>query len=192
MRIQREEDNVHADLGASGRAANGGRVLSAFRAWRTDDVYLRFLEAAEAFNRMPMPKGPKGFGAAMPAIMRTLEEDEVPLRDPTEWSFDRRRPPATGPMIRRAEEVLDWANTYLAGQSGMKRCLWHQVICAVSGSSFAAFCRKRGWARATVYRRIDQALQMVTDHLNADEVSIEEADLASLEQVRQISIPKRS
>ena len=162
-----------------------------FKVWGKDDVYLRFIEAAETFRRLPPVKLPKAFGNAMPDVVHDLADAnrQEPERDKGEWNWKPARIPPKADAITRAEQVLDWSVKYLAKQSGMRRCLWGQVMCAVHHRSFARYCRNRGWSRATAYRRIDQGLQFVADCLNNDHVPYTSADVDQLEQVRQISIP---
>lgn len=139
---------------------------------------------------------PKAYGNAMPDVVREFADavSAQESRNTKAWDFGRiKDPPPPSAAIRRAEEVLDWSNRWLVEQSGMRRCLWGQVICRVTkGANFSRFCRNRGWSRTTVYRRIDQALQLMAASLNAANIPLEPADVVFLERLGQISIPSKA
>jgi hypothetical protein len=161
--------------------------------WTTDAVYLRTLEMMETFKRMPAVPKPRQPGNSALTYARNLdllEDVYQPTDDEIKEQIGRQRIPPSAPMIRRAEEMLIWINQHLKGQPGPRRCLMAQAFCATSSLSLAKYCRKRGWSRATVYRRMAKALQQLTDSLNENGVQVEEADIDNLEQVRQVSIPR--
>ena len=145
--------------------------IAAAGPWGRDDVYLRFLEAAETFRRLPSVKFPRQFGNAMPQVVYNLED----IKDHEVDKRGKISPPNSA-MIRRAEETLQWSVQYLAG-SNTQRCLWGQVTCRVMGRSFAKLCRSHGWSRTTAYRRLDEALSLMTAALNRASARFEAADI---------------
>jgi hypothetical protein len=161
--------------------------------WTPDTVYLRVLEMMETFKRMPNVPKPRQPGNSALTYARNLEDLEdvyKPTAEEIKEQIGRQRIPPSAVMIRRAEETLLWVNEHLKDSPGPKRCLMAQAFCATGSMSLTKFCKKRGWSRATVYRRMSKALQQLTDSLNESGVRVEEADIDNLEQVRQVSIPR--
>ena len=75
-----------------------------FKVWGKDDVYLRFIEAAETFRRLPPVKLPKAFGNAMPDVVHDLADAnrQEPERDKGEWNWKPARIPPKADAITRA------------------------------------------------------------------------------------------
>lgn len=157
--------------------------------WTKEIVFHRYLEAADVLRRLPPVRFPKEFGNAWPDVLRDM--DDIRGHDPDErvreFAAVARRAPPPAAAITRQEEVMDWSNRYLAAWPGPRRVLWAASVCAVSNRSFSGLCRKRGWSRATAYRRIDKALIVVSDGLSKDNIVLRLADVDAVEQLRQIS-----
>lgn len=159
------------------------------------DILLgRWLEAADVLRRLPPVKLPKEFGNAMPEVVRDYADamGAESTRDKSEWAWTTRLEPASAAAITRMEEVTDWSITYLTDwprhrPCSPRECLWAYSICFVARRSFAGLCKKRGWARVTAYRRIDQALITVYDGIAMDRLIIKPAPVDYVEQLEQIS-----
>lgn len=158
-------------------------------------IYNRFLEAADVLLRLPPIRKPKEYGNGMPDVVRDYADamGAEESRDKSEWAWGRtRREPPPSAAISRMEEVTDWSVRYLMDWPAHRRCaprecLWSSAICAVSRRSFAGVCRSRGWARATAYNRIDQALIAVYEGLVSDNVEVIHSPVDYIGQLGQIT-----
>ena len=111
---------------------------------------------------------PRSYGSGLPEVIYSAEEiKEMEARD-------LKRPPSPR-QITLAEEALHWQGRYLADQpdlvaASMILKVW--LRCRVHGRKFDDECDKRGWARATAYRRRDKALAVISVGLDLDGVQL--------------------
>ena len=160
-------------------------------------IYGRWLEAADVLLRLPPVRYPKQFGNSMPEVQREWTRAELneyeQWRNKSDWSWGpMRKPPPSAAAITRMEEITEISLKYLMGwpfyrPCAPRDCLWASAICAVSGRSFAGVCRKRGWAKTTAFRRIDQAIIIVRDGLKSDNRELQASPVDYVERSEPLS-----
>ncbi len=117
-----------------------------------------------------MPHGRTGSALGYwPNYQRTFEDmagwGTQRLAEEREMRF-RRLPPSSA-AISRHDEVMRWTGDLIDHET-VRRIIWAWAWCQLTGSSFSARCRKRGWAKATAYRRLQVATERISGALGND------------------------
>jgi hypothetical protein len=138
--------------------------------WTPETVRARFVEACDTERRLP-----KGGGAGKTGFWPGYEHS---FEDMNGWGaarlaeerelFMRRLPPSAA-AVSRFEEVMRWSSS-LIDDDRKRRIVWAWAWCRMSGSSFAARCKRNGWVKMTAYRRLATSIDKISDNLNNDGV----------------------
>ena len=125
-------------------------------------VRARFVEACDTERRMPHGRAGSAMGY-WPSYEHTFEDmagwGTKRLAEERELRF-RRTPPSSG-AISRHDEVMRWTGELITDEN-VRRIVWAWAWCQMTGSSFSARCRKRGWVKATAYRRLQDAMERIS------------------------------
>ena len=149
--------------------------------WTTEDVFNRLIEAAETERCVPERGKPsKSRGGMWPQMaVEAIEalEDYDDSRDQIE-----RRVPSAG-AISRWEEVVEWYGLYVTPKQLNKKspsipeAIFSYMTCVVRPHlSLVRLCRKRAWSKMTTYRRINEAIELIVEGLNAGYAPVVLAD----------------
>jgi hypothetical protein len=130
--------------------------------WSVEIVRARFVEACDTERRMPRGRTGSAMGY-WPSYEHTFEDmagwGTQRLAEEREMRF-RRTPPSSG-AISRHDEVMRWTGELISDET-VRRIVWAWAWCQMTGSSFSARCRKRGWVKATAYRRLQTAMAQIS------------------------------
>ena len=141
--------------------------------WTPKLVGEELVEAVRWAYRAGGRVGPAGYGSGMPQMMmsqmdRLAEQwDIVADQEPV----PRRR--MLGPdEVSRAERVLLWQSTYLKDSPVVAEALAIWIFCKIKkGVRYGDALDRQGIARATAYRRRDNALAMIAKGLTRDGIA---------------------
>lgn len=139
--------------------------------WTSEIVADRMVEMFRILRAMPA--GSTGSGGAWPAWVQDMGVEIE--RDPRLWSWGRIRVRPTSDEIRKAEETAYWPIQFLGREPGARRCLYAWSLAIASKASIRAMCERRGWARATLFRKKDIACRLICDGLSARRVEVRSA-----------------
>lgn len=129
--------------------------------WTGAWVRGRMREAFEIERRMPRPRG--GSSSAWPQVLHEFS-DMVHWLDARArvWADWQRAKGAYAFEVSRMEETFGWL-AILLDHPGERRCL---VAWAQNTTSLSAMLRRRGWSRATFYRRVVDGSERIAAVLN--------------------------
>lgn len=134
-------------------------------AWSVEIVRARYVEAADTERRMPTARTGSAMGY-WPSYEYSFEDKagwgSKRLAEEREMRF-RRIPPSSA-AISRHEEVVRWTATLIDNERD-RRIVWAWAWCRLTGLSFSARCRKRGWVKATAYRRLQATMERISASL---------------------------
>ncbi len=154
--------------------------------WTHEMVAARLLEAADTCWRAPRARmGPAASAGYWPGFMHDFGDmvgwGAQGLKDHREsfWR-DQRRPNAAA--LSREEEMRDLTNRLIP--QGPRKILWGYAFSTISGRSFAAWCQKYGFARASAYRCLEREPERFASTLCKSGVFLRYPDM---ERVRQIA-----
>lgn len=129
-------------------------------------IKARFVEAA-ATERFLRTDGPGSGRSYWPVFAHDAEDikgwDDQAKIDNATWSIGR----ATRGEIARHTECMDWT-LRLIGHEMRRRIIWAWAFCRAYNRDFSKLCDRRGWIRATAYRRLDAAICEVDDHFRIE------------------------
>lgn len=138
--------------------------------WTPAQVGKALVWALRLARSVAGPTGPRGYGSGMPDVVYTADEiREMVAEDQVV------RVSVTAAKISRMEDVLHWQGRYLASNAeaqGASRVLKVWLRCRANRSGFGAECRRRGWAERTAYRRRDEALSIISQGLDRDQIPL--------------------
>jgi len=131
--------------------------------WTGDWVRDRLREAFEIERRLPRSTNSFPSGWPFPVIYEFADVvgwDDARARVWADWKRARGAYPYE---VSRMEEAFGWF-AILKDHAGERRCL---AAWAIANTSVRAIVARRGWSRATFYRRVLGGSKRIADVLNA-------------------------
>lgn len=140
--------------------------------WTDEWVRERLRQAFEVEARMPGDRRNGMGGWPLPVVHEFSEM--IGWDDARERVWDQwRRAKGVYPFeVSRMDEAFSWVTTILRGHEGEARCLMAWAFATARGRSVRRIVAKRGWSRATFYRRVVEASQRIATALNARGVQV--------------------
>lgn len=139
--------------------------------WTAPEVMSRFVEAADTERRTPS-KGMQQARTCWPAYRFDDEDrkgwtDDDKAEEQNRWAETKG---AKADAVSRYDECVEWGLTYIDA-TVTREIVWTWAFCqAISGRSFKKECKRKGWVRATAYRRLYRAFDLISFHLNNESV----------------------
>ncbi len=133
--------------------------------WTPEIVRARFVEACDTERRLP-PALRKQKVGLWPEYAHSFEDmngwGTERLAEERELRF--KGSPPTSAAITRHDEVMRW-NTEILLNARHRHIVWGWARCRMRGSSFAAYCRRRGMVKITAYRHLNAAVERIVQTL---------------------------
>jgi hypothetical protein len=147
--------------------------------WNVVHVMDRITEAYEVLARLPVTVRPKGYGSAMPEVVRPqmsnmewiekyrsgdlAEEEEAKNRV-------QRRPSSA--QITRMEQAFQWTPRYLADKPEVSKAVGLGAQWEAIRADLARRCKARGISPRTFFRRRTHGITIITMGLIRDKVLV--------------------
>jgi hypothetical protein len=153
--------------------------------WTAAEVMSRFVEAADTERRTPS-KGMQQARTCWPAYGYSTEDregwtDDNKAEEQNRWADTKG---AKADAVSRYDECVEWGITYIVATK-TRDIVWTWAFCqAISGRSFKKECHRKGWVRATAYRRLYATFDAISFNLNNERILLRPA---ALQWVRQQS-----
>lgn len=143
--------------------------------WTPTDVMSRFVEAADTERRTP-GKGMPMAKTCWPAYRFDLDDrkgwtEADKADEQRRWAETRG---AKADAVSRYDECIEWGVTHITSNE-TRLIVWTWAFCQVMNRHFTTECKRRGWTRATAYRRLTRAFEQISGILNNDSVLLRQA-----------------
>jgi hypothetical protein len=142
--------------------------------WTPVHVRERLVEAFAIERRLPLARyGASGGRSTWPAMHHEFTDligwsDEARQAVWADWSRAKGAFPFE---VSRMEEAFDWL-PLLDDHIGERRCLAAWALLSARRQSLRRILQRKGWSRATFYRRVDSGAWRIADRLNAHGVAV--------------------
>jgi len=161
--------------------------------WTAAEVMSRFVEAADTERRTPS-KGMQQARTCWPAYRFDAEDrkgwtEDDQADEQNRWAETKG---AKADAVSRYNECVEWGLTYIDATK-TREIVWTWAFCQViSGRSFKKECQRKGWVRATAYRRLYRTFDLISFHLNNEGLLLRPAALQWVRQIDQSGVTESS